>query len=302
MTTERQTVRTVGPTRICRALNSALRNCENPVSEAPAQSSPASPQASPESARESYTGTISPEIQSDSLSNVASYAVEVLNRKGRGAGLSNEVKVSLLRTLPPPKDFEAHVTAQGVVLSWNIEAPSLPSGGIRYAVRIERKQAGNPPTVIAEVPLEGDQKFIDSNIEWEKSYEYHANVVTIADENDSHVQVEGDDTAELKVFADDVFPPAVPGGLQAVFSGPGQAPFIDLIWAPDTDADFAGYNVYRSEAGQEAKRLNTELVKNPAYRDSDVERGKTYIYSISAVDLRGNESARSEKATESVPQ
>jgi hypothetical protein len=277
-------------------------NCENPVSEAPAQSSPASPKASPESARESYTDTISPEIQSDSLPNVASYAVEVLNRKGRGAGLSNEVKVSLLRTLPPPKDFEARVTAQGVVLSWNIEAPSVPSGGIRYAVRIDRKQAGNPPTVIAEVPLEGDQKFIDSNIEWEKSYEYHANVVTIADETDSHVQVEGDDTAELKVLADDVFPPAVPGGLQAVFSGPGQTPFIDLIWAPDTDADFAGYNVYRSESGQEAKRLNTELVKNPAYRDTGVERGKTYSYSISAVDLRGNESGRSEKATESVPQ
>ena len=55
--------------------------------------------------------------------------------------------------------------------------------------------------------------------------------------------IEGDDTPEVKVFANDVFPPAVPSGLQAVFSGPGQKPFIDLVWAPVSDADLAGYNV-----------------------------------------------------------
>ena len=28
------------------------------------------------------------------------------------------------------------------------------------------------------------------------------------------------------------FSPRVPSGLQAVFSGPGQKPFIDLLWSP----------------------------------------------------------------------
>jgi hypothetical protein len=32
-----------------------------------------------------------------------------------------------------------------------------------------------------------------------------------------------------------------------------------------------------------------------------VVKGTTYIYSVSAVDVRGNESARSEEASESVP-
>jgi len=42
-------------------------------------------------------------------------------------------------------------------------------------------------------------------------------------------------------------------------------------------------------------------VKTPAFRDSNVAAGRNYFYSVSAIDARGNESARSEEATESVP-
>jgi len=126
-------------------------------------------------------------------------------------------------------------------------------------------------------------------------------VTVIHEEGKPEIQFEGDDTPPVRVFAHDVFPPAVPSGLQAVFSGVGQQPFIDLIWAPDTDADLAGYNVFRHEGGAEAVKINSELVKTPAFRDMNVASGKTYIYSVSAVDVRGNESARSQEASEAVP-
>ena len=109
------------------------------------------------------------------------------------------------------------------------------------------------------------------------------------------------DSPPQKVFTKDVYPPAVPNGLQAVFSGPGQPPFIDLLWAPNTEADLAGYNVYRREEGAQPAKINSELVKSPAFRDVNVISGKTYWYSVSAVDARGNESARSEESSESVP-
>lgn len=48
-------------------------------------------------------------------------------------------------------------------------------------------------------------------------------------------------------------------------------------------------------------RVNSELAKSPAYRDMAVESGKTYTYSVSAVDARGNESGRSEETSEAVP-
>jgi len=98
-----------------------------------------------------------------------------------------------------------------------------------------------------------------------------------------------------------VFPPTVPASLQAVFSGPGQKVFIDLVWAPVADADLAGYNLYRSEDGGSFAKINPDLVRAPAYRDSDVQAGKRFTYVVTSVDLRGNESARSEPASESVP-
>jgi hypothetical protein len=42
-------------------------------------------------------------------------------------------------------------------------------------------------------------------------------------------------------------------------------------------------------------------VNIPAYRDAQVVSGKRYFYLVSAVDLRGNESGRSEEASENVP-
>ncbi|MGH9641672.1 MAG: fibronectin type III domain-containing protein [Terriglobales bacterium] len=126
-------------------------------------------------------------------------------------------------------------------------------------------------------------------------------VVTVVDRPDGPEQVEGNDSAPVHVVAHDVFPPAAPTGLQAVFSGPGQKPFVDLIWAANNETDLAGYNVYRRETAGEPAKINTELVKTPAYRDADILPGHEYFYSITAVDLRGNESQRSEEASERVP-
>ena len=103
----------------------------------------------------------------------------------------------------------------------------------------------------------GPAHFTDSAFEWEKTYLYRITAVSIVKRPDSEVQVEGDDTPPVRVIAHDVFPPSVPAGLQAAFSGEGQKPFIDLIWAPVTNADLAGYNVYRSEA--ERRRNQAEF-------------------------------------------
>lgn len=250
-----------------------------------------------------FSDTIPAALQSDNPAAVATYAVEVLNHDGRGAGLSNPAQVSLVHTLPPPEDFQARVTAQGIVVSWIVQPPPAETEpAIHHVIRVYRQQEGGKQIMVGELPLGGDHSITDSGIEWEKTYEYRADTVTIVGPAaKTEVQVEGNDTPGVKVFADDVFPPAVPSGLQAVFSGPGQQPFVDLIWAPDTDLDLAGYNVYRHEQGAAPVRVNPELLKTPAYRDTSVGSGKTYFYSVSAVDLRGNESARSQEAAETIP-
>ena len=115
------------------------------------------------------------------------------------------------------------------------------------------------------------------------------------------IEVEGDDSNLVHLMAHDVFPPAVPSGLQAVFSSVGQKPFIDLTWAPNTESDLAGYIVYRRSDGSSFVAVSTAPIKAPAWRDNDVHPGQKYYYTVAAVDVRGNHSAQSAPAEESVP-
>jgi len=301
-TTDRQAARSLGPTRICRSVEPKFEQCGAPVGEA---ARPARTPITQKKTAGSYADVLPAGLQSENASAIISYAVEVLNADGRGAGLSNQVRVPAVKTPPPPKDFTAHVTGQGVVLSWTGMGPPTTGPALRFIYRVYRHTEGSPQQVlVGEVPAGPDQAFTlaDSSIEWEKTFEYHAEtVMIISSAGQPEAQVEGDDSSEEKIFADDVFPPAVPSGLQAVFSGPGQQPFIDLIWAPVADVDLDGYYIYRHEEGAPPVKLNVQPVKTPAYRDTSVAAGKNYLYSVSAVDVRGNESARSEEAGERVP-
>jgi hypothetical protein len=300
-TTDRETIRILGPTQICRD-EAELTACGTPVGQV---STPvAKPEISKHKAQSSYTDQLPSRLESDSPTAFISYAVQVLNPEGRSAGLSNEVRVPLIHTLPPPSQFQARVSKEGIIISW--KGDSVPEGAAmtQYTYRIYRRSEGSQQAALAGEAFAGQPEYTytDNTIEWQKTYFYHAESVTLIRQRDNpQLVVEGDETAELKVFADDVFPPAVPSELQAVFSGPGQKAFIDLVWAPVSDVDLAGYNVYRREGDGGETKLNTELVKTPAYRDEAVSAQKQFLYSVSAVDIHGNESARSEEAHEVVP-
>jgi len=319
LTTDRQSVRYLGPTLVCRSLDSEITACPNPLALLPAppadreklkasQGEQPRKSQSRQSAPQTYTDILPSALQQPDPVAEITYAVEVLNRNARGAGFSNRVHVAAVVTLPPPTNLLAELAGEGVVLTWTSSVPSLnditASPAIQFRYRIYRRDQGSGKDAIAgEVPLDGPGTghFTDSSFEWEKTYLYRITTVSIVRRPDSEVQVEGDDGPPVRVAAHDVFPPEVPSGLQAAYSGEGQKLFIDLIWAPVTDADLAGYNVYRSEANTAAVKLNPELVKAPAYRDISVASGKTYSYSVSAVDVRGNESQRSAPASETVP-
>ncbi|MGB7585246.1 MAG: hypothetical protein WBM11_10400 [Terriglobales bacterium] len=297
-TTDSLAVRRLGPTRVCRSTNPAITECGTPVGEIAALEIAKHATAVQ---RQSYTDPLPATALSASPSSEVFYAVSVQNENGRSAGLSNIVGVPALVAPAPPSDFQAQVTADGVVLSWK-ETP-VETAGLKHFYRIYRRAEGRTTDVVAEEVPWGNLQLIDHNFEWGKTYFYRATLVTVIHvEGKPDVGFESDDTPSVKVFAHDVFPPAVPTGLQAVFSGVGQQPFIDLIWAPDTDADLAGYNVYRREAGGEPRKLNSTLITAPAFRDQNVAPGHTYSYSVSAVDVRGNESTRSSETSEAVPE
>ena len=312
-TTDRQTVRYLGTTRICRSLDPALKQCGAPVgSAAPPPDFSEARKSTVKKILASFVDILPSAMEQEHPAGSATYAVEVLNTAGRGAGISNQIHVPLVPTLPPFGGFAARPTDQGVLITWLCPTTSgRAREGVKHFFRIYRRpESGTGETRIAAIDVTDcvqakgapTGSFLDQSFEWEKTYFYRGAVVSVLElPGKPPIEVEGDDTPEVKVFAHDVFPPAVPSGLQAVYSGAGQQPFIDLIWAPVPDPDLDGYNVYRREEGTPPVKVNAELVKTPAFRDPQVESGTIYYYSVSAVDQRGNETARSEETSERVP-
>jgi fibronectin type 3 domain-containing protein len=118
------------------------------------------------------------------------------------------------------------------------------------------------------------------------------------------LELAGELSAPVRVEARDIFPPAVPTGLAAVATtgenGAGNA--IDLSWQPVTDADLAGYFVYRREGDGGWQRISPAApLVPPAFHDAQVQPGHSYRYAVSSINQGGNESARSAETEESVP-
>ncbi len=302
-TTDHQNIRQRGPTQICRGIGRfPMKECGVVKQLSPEDLHSLSAVAGP-SPRVIFEDALSPEMLS--ATQFATYAVEVQNRREKSAGLSNQVRVSLAPSLPAPGDLRAEVKPESVVLGWTAPQPLPDVANLRFFYRVFRKLANAPGyTLIQELPAKaGTETVGDRSFEWEHAYDYKVTSVTrVQLASGESMEFEGDDSPVLHIFPHDIFPPATPTGLQAVFSGVGQKPFIDLTWAPNTEADLAGYNVFRSEPGESARQISGQLVRAPAFRDENVVAGHRYIYSVSAVDVRGNKSARSETAVESVPQ
>lgn len=88
----------------------------------------------------------------------------------------------------------------------------------------------------------------------------------------------------------DTTPPSPPANLEGV-SGDGE---LTLNWGENTEPDFDGYKVYRAEESFTSVSgrtpLNSQLLSEAGYTDTNVENGTTYFYRITALDEDENES------------
>lgn len=287
----------------------ALLNNENNSASAPARVAeiPLKPALKDQQQQMTHKDEITQVLQSSVDNDFAVYTIEAFSNSGKSAGPSNRVAVPLVLTPATPASVQAQVVPEGISISWNQSWPPQKSTHLdpQYSYRIMRLQEGSKQPVTAAQINVGNQamRVIDQHIEWEKTYEYWVVPVTAWQSSKGEKgEVEGADSPHTKVEAHDIFPPAAPSGLQAVFSNAGQQSFIDITWNPNTEPDLAGYNIYRRTENAPPVKINQDLVKAPAFRDSAMQPGAKYFYSVSAVDLRGNESAKSQETAESAPQ
>jgi aryl-phospho-beta-D-glucosidase BglC (GH1 family) len=96
----------------------------------------------------------------------------------------------------------------------------------------------------------------------------------------------------------DLTPPAAPTGLSAILSIIN----TNLNWNDNTEADLAGYNVYRSTtSGGSYTKLNGSLIVDSQYTDYSTTSDQTCYYVVKAVDTSWNESGASNEQSVTIP-
>jgi hypothetical protein len=195
--------------------------------------------------------------------------VRVTGPKGKASDWSNPAALTVIPPLPAPSTPKPQNVAGGIELTWTGPGP-------RY--RIFRAEANGQPAPLADTDR---SQYVDESTSFGTRYRYM--VQTIAADNQWSVV-----SAEADITPVDMFAPAIPAGLSAVPTPQS----IELAWTRNTETDFRGYNVSRSTDGGPFQKI-AELIEAPTYSDSKIEPGKKYRYTVSAVDLTGNESAQS---------
>lgn len=178
--------------------------------------------------------------------------------------------LEVLPVLPVPRNLQAADAPSAVHLQWSADAP---------AFRIFRRLA--PVNETAEWLQIGDStqaSFDDKAFDYGKKWQYYVQSVRKAGDN----WMESDASETIEWTPKDIFPPAVPTGLE-VISG---VKTIELSWDPVSDSSLKGYRVYRN-----GQKIAGDLA-TPAYSDKDVVTGTKYSYQVSAVDEAGNESEK----------
>lgn len=233
------------------------------------------------------------------------YMVRTRASKKRASADSNAVSVRMFPVPEAIPHVDARVTESAIELSW--AAPTRTAGGAPLAAlsgyRVYRGELDSSSTEAAEKDLSkakwkspltllaspNENSYQDTLFDFGKTYAYVVRSVVMVEGN----TLESDDSAPAIVAARDIFPPAPPQNVVAVIL-PGATPgsvVADLSWSINLETDMAGYRVYRSEQqGTRGTLITPDLLLAPAYRDTSVEPGHRYWYSVTAVDHAGNES------------
>ena len=230
---------------------------------------------------------------------------------------SQDVAVRLYPVVEAIGALDAVVTEQGIQLKW--PAPARTSSGEALAgvkeYHVYRGELNGTPGAIPAAqsaqspwksPLQqlgtsGTNEYLDSAFDYGKTYAY---VVRSAIDSPAG-PLESSDSPQAVVTPKDTFPPAAPQDVVAAIqpgAGTG-SPLVELSWSINVEPDLAGYRVYRSaEEGGKPSLLTLNLLPSPAYRDTSVQTGQHYWYTVTAVDQAGNESARSQPVAIDVAQ
>lgn len=223
--------------------------------------------------------------------SVFSGCLRVRDSRGRKSSFSQPVTIMPVEVPDPPRNLSFTMKEEGVWLKWEPGDEALASGKESAATGflVYRKEGSSGWRRLTESPVEAIT-YEDKTTILNRVYSYQVTAVRVVDS----ILRESEGSATLEVAFKDVFPPPPPAGVAVVI---GESAVV-LSWEPSPAADLAGYRLWRKSEAEAAYQLLTPLpILMTSYEDTQVAKGKSYRYAITAVDQEGNESRRTEIET-----
>lgn len=221
----------------------------------------------------------------------------IFSLRVRGKGRRKSEFSRLLSVKPavismPPREVKASLFQDRIEISWKAADKNFDqTSPARFkGYNVYRSEEKEQPRRLNE-KLVKEEKFIDDNFLLGKVYHYFVR----ASLTEPPLFMESEDSDVVEVQAEDIFAPAAPSGLISIAA----ESTISLTWDSNTEADLAGYRVWRRMEGEsDFKLLTLQLIRANAFSDATAEKNKRYDYAVTALDKAGNESSRSKSVSE----
>ena len=160
------------------------------------------------------------------------------------------------------------------------ETPAAPAATEPGEAKTRAFKKLNPDNVLLEY-------YEDMDTGTNGNYSYYVSAVISK-------QMESAPSQVVSVRVTDVFPPEVPANLVCFKA----SDHLFLTWKPAGDSDLSHYRVYRRSAQDKEFQPVADQIVSTTYKDKDLKAGVTYIYVVTSVDRKGNESDYSNEVKE----
>lgn len=238
---------------------------------------------------------------------------------GEPSALAPVITFTVENPPPAPTGLTAQPRAAGIALSWMpaplptpspAPTPSATPPPLAAASPAARSSPPPPPRLsgafvyrrapggaysrpLTALPVPtGAASLDDASARFGESWCYAVRTVLSADP-----LIESRDSEEVCVDFKDFFPPAAPTGV-AVLLRDGA---LEVSWSPSPEEDLTAYRVYRRVKGGVPAAVADLPGTESALLDQTAPRGAPLVYTVTAVDKAGNESAHSKPLEARLP-
>lgn len=216
-----------------------------------------------------------------------SFAIRYVYRKDK----SPRSPIVFIRTIAPVQpisDLSCTKENKVITLKWSRPRKNLKGDPVDVITgyRVYRKIGnGNYNRLNRENII--NEYFQDQDTGRDGTYSYRVSTV-------SSDRIESGLSNPVSIPVKDIYPPDPPHNL-ILFRAEDH---IFLTWNHVEDRDLDFYRVFRKTPSEDDFRLIAGEVRQNYHKDTDVQKGQSYVYFITAVDKKGNESQASKRVDE----